>query len=85
MADFLKSILSAHLSDLTLCREEDPREGIRQTCAIGSKQAASLVHVDPQLEDLLHCGRIKTLNINHITILDPFQVQRFAKMILELS
>lgn len=44
-----------HLSDLTLCGEEDSSEGIGQTRAVCSEQAASLVHVDPQLEDLFHC------------------------------
>lgn len=48
----------AHLSDLALCGEENSCKGIRQTCAISSKQAASLVHVDPQLEDLFHCRQI---------------------------
>lgn len=49
----------ADLCDLALCGEEDSGEGVRQTRAVGSKQAASLVHVDSQLEDLLHWGRNK--------------------------
>jgi len=53
--------VAAHLRDLALGREEDSRERIGQPGAVGGEQAASLVHVDPQLEDLLHCGRMKTL------------------------
>lgn len=50
----------ANLGHLTLCGEEDPGEGIGQTCAVGGKQAPSLVHVDPQLEDLFHCNPVQT-------------------------
>lgn len=49
-------IRGADLCDLTLCGEEDPRKRVRQTCAVSSKQAASLVHVDSQLENLFHWG-----------------------------
>lgn len=51
----VESVLgSTHLGDLALSGEEDSGKGVRQAGAVSSKQAASLVHVDPQLEDLLH-------------------------------
>lgn len=46
--------ICSYFSDLTLCGEEDSGKRVRQSCAVSSKQAASLVHVDPQLEDLFH-------------------------------
>lgn len=46
----------SYLCDLAVCGEEDPGEGVREAAAVCRKQAASLVHMDPQLEDLLHCG-----------------------------
>ncbi len=74
----------SHLGDLALCWEEDSCEGIRQTCAVGSKQASSLVHVDPQLKDLLHCGQIQTLIIQLHSICGV-RLKTFVKTVLELS
>lgn len=44
-----------YLSNLTVCRKEDPSEGIWKATTVGSKKAAGLVHVRSQLEHLLHC------------------------------
>lgn len=45
-----------HLCDLGVCGEKDPGEGVRKAGAVCSKQTPCLVHVHPQLEDLLHWG-----------------------------
>ena len=46
-----------HLCALTLVDEEDTGKGVREAGAVGSKEAASLVHVGAELEGLLLCGK----------------------------
>lgn len=45
-----------HLCALTLVDEEDAGERVREAAAVSGKEAASLVHVGPELEYLLLCG-----------------------------
>lgn len=48
--------MGPHLRALTLVDEEDAGKGVREAAAVSGKEAASLVHVDSELEGLLFCG-----------------------------